>query len=274
VEFVLSCLLEKMVNRSVVYAVVLSCLSLAVCAGHKGDCDHGDMDSNCTYTEQPLFDYMLFVKSWDGSFCSDGCCVKPDASGTVNIGFSVHGMWPEYFDDTYPACCTSNLTREMIDETLEKHSDLRAMLDIHWPALKKCRFVRYETEKHGSCAAAVYGANEDGLVNYWTAILKLSQKYDYERALSNAGIVPSDVTKYKISEVRQALHNHVGYKINVVCQDPGIIDEVRVCVKRPTNIREMINPVVFDCPNADNSCDDKVLFLPLPNVPSGGGCKN
>jgi len=264
-----------MVNRGIAYGIVLilgsSCFLM--CMARKGECQHGDMDSNCTYSEQRVFDYMLFVESWDGSFCSDGCCVMPDISATPRIGFSVHGMWPEYFNDDYPACCSSDLTREMIDKTLEKNTDIRDMLNVYWPALKKCRFVRYETEKHGTCASAVYGATEDGLVNYWTAILKLANKFDHEKALANAGIIPSNTTRYKLSEVRRAISNQVGYDVNVVClNDPTTIDEVRVCVKRPTNIREMLNPVVFDCPNPDYSCNDKVLLLPIPDIPKGGGC--
>jgi len=245
-----------------------------MCVAKKGECQHGDMDSNCSYSSQRTFDYMLFVESWDGSFCSDGCCILPDTGASVKLGFSVHGLWPEYYDNDYPSCCSSNITRDMIDNLLERNTEVREMLNTHWPALKRCRFVRYETEKHGTCAAAVYGATENGLIDYWTAIVKLSSRFDHEKALASAGIVPSETTLYKLSEVQSAINRYVGAKVNVACQSGNIIDEVRVCVKRPTNAREMLNPVVFNCPNPEDSCDSKVYFLPVPNVPSGGGCKN
>ena len=263
-----------MIKRNFALCVALGVCVMLACAKND-DCDHGDMDSNCSYSEQRVFDYMLFVESWDGSFCSDGCCVMPDIGTKARIGFSIHGMWPEYFDDNYPACCSSNITREMIDETLDNNPAMRDMLHVNWPAMKKCRFVRYETEKHGTCASAVYGEDEAGLLNYWTAIIKLANKFDHEKALSLAGITPSDKTMYKTSEIREAIAAKVGAKVNVAClSSSSVLDEVRVCVKRPTDYHEMINPVIFDCPNPENSCDDKIYYLPVPEIPSGGGCKD
>ena len=73
------------------------------------------MEANCEYTEQRLFDYMLFVQTWQGSFCADGCCTVPQRGVVPPTGFSIHGLWPEYRDGTYPSCCRGNVTRALID---------------------------------------------------------------------------------------------------------------------------------------------------------------
>jgi len=255
-------------------ALIMGSFCFLMSNGRKNDCQRGDMDSNCTYTEQREFDYMLFVESWDGLFCADGCCVMPDTGASVRVGFSVHGMWPQYNDGSWPSCCTSDVTREMIDKTLEKNKEIREMLNVYWPAFKRCRFVRYETEKHGTCALSVYGATEQGLIDYWTAVVKLANKFDYQSALASAGIVPSNSTMYTTSQVRKVIGKHVGATVNIACQNGNIIDEVRICLKKPTNAQEMINPVIFDCPSQDTSCGDKVFLFALPDVPYGGGCKN
>ena len=263
-----------MVNR---VAVFTAFLVMGVCcvveASNLTSCEHGDLDANCTYTKQRTFDYMHFVQSWDGLFCDDGCCRLPATSSPVKLGFTVHGMWPEYNDGSFPSCCKSSFTSKLIDETLEKNSEIRTLLDQYWPALKRCHFVRYETEKHGSCAASVYGETESGLVNYWTAIVKLRAKWDFERALESAGIVPSKSTQYSLKTIRSVLKEQVGYNVNVACDSGNLLQEIRVCVKRPTDARTLVNPEPFDCPVAETSCREKVYLLPIPSIPSGGGCK-
>jgi len=235
-------------------------------------CQYGDMEANCDYKKQKTFDYMNFVQTWGGYFCADGCCRAPATSSGFHLGFGVHGMWPEYLDNDYPSCCTSNFTRKMIDRTLENNPEIRKQLDEYWPALKKCRFVRYETEKHGTCAAAAYGQSEASLVNYWTAVVNLRKRWDFERALATAGITPSKSTMYSLKTIRNVLKSTVGHTINVICDSGNIIEEVRVCVQRPTDVTTMVNPVPFDCPIIDNSCNDKVLLLPVPSIPTTGGC--
>lgn len=230
------------------------------------------MEANCEYTEQRLFDYMLFVQTWQGSFCADGCCTVPQRGVVPPTGFSIHGLWPEYRDGTYPSCCRGNVTRALIDRALAQDPRLRTALDTYWPAVKRCRFVRYETEKHGSCAAAVYGGNEPGMQAYWRAALALRRRWDLERALGYAGVVPSATTRHSAAAVRRALSKHVGHRVNIVCMAGTAIDEVHICVDRPRTAAQLSSPVVIDCPTEDTSCNSKVLLLPRPTLRTTGGC--
>lgn len=47
------------------------------------------------------YDYLLFVRQWGVTFCkeSSACAIKPVER------FTVHGLWPERNDHTWPACC-------------------------------------------------------------------------------------------------------------------------------------------------------------------------
>lgn len=256
--------------RKTLFAV----LALAACCCRAGDCPHGDMEANCVYTPQRLFDYMLFVQTWQGSFCADGCCTVPQRGVVPPTGFSIHGMWPEYTDGTYPSCCRSNVTRKLIDRAIAQDPHLRVALDTYWPAVKRCRFVRYETEKHGTCAAAVYGGNETGMQNYWRAAIALRRRFDVEKELALAGVVPSATTLYGTESVRRALSKTIGHRVNVVCQSGTTLDEVHICVDRPRTPAQLLSPIVIDCPTQDTSCNAKIKLLPRPVLRTTGGCKD
>ena len=255
-------------------AVALAVATLfAATARGNDDCQHGDMDPNCTYKAQRTFDYMYFVQSWQGTFCADGCCIVPTSSSGFQPGFGIHGMWPQYTGGAYPTCCQSNLTDSTIDSAMAHNPQMRKLFATYWPALKKCGFVRYETQKHGTCAAAVYGSNETAVVNYWTGVINLRRRWDLLRALQMNGIVPSQTALYSTDLVREVLRQTVGYDVNLACSKPPLLDEVRICIKTPRTASQQRNPVAFNCPDADASCGSNVMLLPVPKMATQEGCE-
>lgn len=49
------------------------------------------------------YDYFLFVRQWGVSFCREAkCAIKPVER------FSIHGLWPERADGSWPACCDAH----------------------------------------------------------------------------------------------------------------------------------------------------------------------
>jgi len=235
-------------------------------------CQHGDMDAGCKFHDQDDWVYMVFVASWLGSFCSDGCCKLPAGVSTQYHSFTMHGMWPNYAGKDYPSCCTSPYTRENLDAAIQNDKSLRQRLNEQWPALKRCKFVRYETEKHGTCASTVYNGTK-GFLDYWEAALNILDRYDLLSALRRKGITPSDSVLYKESEIKDAIESVVGAKVNIHCAtgDSKTLSEVRICLKRPTNAAERKNPVPYDCPRTETSCSTKGIYLrTIPEMESGG----
>ena len=132
--------------------------------------------------------------------------------------------------------------------------------------------MRYETDKHGTCASTVYNGT-NGFLDYWEAALNTLDRYDLLSALKKKGITPSDSTLYQESDIKAAIQSVVGAKVNIHCatDDSKVLSEVRICLKRPTNAAERKNPVPFDCPRTETSCSTKGIYLrEIPNLESGG----
>jgi len=252
-------------NRILVLAACLVCAVLA--------CQHGDMDSECKFTEQKDWAYMVFVESWPGSFCYDGCCSLPAGINTNPPGFTMHGMWPNYEGKAYPSCCTSPYTRENILNTIHSNPDLKKELDTMWPTLKRCKFVLYETEKHGTCAATIYNGT-NGYLDYWNAAMNVMKRYDLAAALRKNGIIPSKSAYYSESEIKAVIEPLVGAKVNLHCATDNNkhLSEVRICLKRPTTEAEKMNPVPFDCPRLETSCQAQHIMLPPLDSLKTGEC--
>lgn len=237
-------------------------------------CDNGNMNSMCNYTEQRPWDYMMFVQSWQGTFCQDGCCKLPAGVAAVHAGFTIHGMWPNYYGPTYPSCCASPFTHEAIDAALATDPALKAALDVNWPAFKKCEFIHYETEKHGTCAADVYNGTT-GLADYWAAAMGLLLRWDMAAVLAKAGIVPSATSAYTVAEIQAAVRGAVGATVNLACDssNPRLLAEIRMCLRRPQTLREKYSPVPIDCPDATTNCKASHVELPpLPVFKPSDGC--
>ena len=247
---------------------IASCLLCAVLA-----CQHGDMDAACTFTDQPDWAYMVFVESWPGSFCNDGCCSLPAGINVNPTGFTLHGMWPNYEGKDYPSCCSSPYTRENILESIHDNPSLKKELDTLWPTLKRCKFVLYETEKHGTCAATVYNGTK-GYLDYWNAAINVMHRFDLATELRKNGIVPSKSDYYSVAEIKAVIEPLVGAKVNLHCATDNnkLLSEVRICLKRPTTEAEKRNPVPFDCPRVETSCRTNHVELPPLDGLKTGEC--
>ena len=71
-----------MKNFGILFAVLVAAGTVVTARS----CDNGNMNSMCNYTEQRPWDYMMFVQSWQGTFCQDGCCKLPAGVAAVHAG--------------------------------------------------------------------------------------------------------------------------------------------------------------------------------------------
>lgn len=83
------------------------------------------------------FDFYVLDLPWGPEFCS----IK-DVSRDCKPqrGFVVHGLWPQFRDDTWPVFCS--------DE--RGPADLRPNLDV----TPNLQLLQHEWDKHGTCSAA------------------------------------------------------------------------------------------------------------------------
>ncbi|XP_022143546.1 ribonuclease 2 isoform X3 [Momordica charantia] len=132
--------------------------------------------------EQREFDYFKLALQWPGTMCrgirhccsSNGCC---DGCGAVGV-FTIHGLWPDYNDGSWPSCCTGKNFDEKEIRTLN------FPLKKYWPTFScsspstchgtKGSFWAHEWEKHGTCSNPVVRDEYD----YFLTTLNLYFKYN------------------------------------------------------------------------------------------------
>nr|XP_043624585.1 intracellular ribonuclease LX-like [Erigeron canadensis] len=158
------------------------------------------------------FDFFYFVQQWPASYCDSrrGCCYPK--TGKPEEDFSIHGLWPNYIDGTYPSNCDSS---NPFDDS--KVSNLESVLQKHWPTLAcpsgdGLKFWRHEWEKHGTCAESVF--DESG---YFEAALSLQKKSNLLNSLKNAGIKPADGKFHTMEQIKDAITKGVGYAPFIEC---------------------------------------------------------
>ncbi|KAM7521930.1 hypothetical protein LguiA_011832 [Lonicera macranthoides] len=82
---------------------------------------------------QREFDYFALALQWPGTYCSktSKCCSKNACCRGENspTHFTIHGLWPDYNDGTWPSCCTES----EFDE--KEISTLLGALEEYWPSL-------------------------------------------------------------------------------------------------------------------------------------------
>ncbi|KAF8664868.1 hypothetical protein HU200_054181 [Digitaria exilis] len=191
---------------------------------------------------QREFDYFALSLQWPGTICAstrhccaiNGCC-RSEPLQT----FTIHGLWPDYDDGTWPSCCR----RTQFD--LDKILPLMETLQKYWPSLYcsssstcfsgKGLFWAHEVQKHGTCSAPVV---QDEL-QYFTIALDLYFKYNVTEMLSSGGIQISNGKEYALSDVIDTIKHAFGGSPQIVCKK-GSIQELRLCFDKELKPRDCL----------------------------------
>eukprot|EP00850_Spirogloea_muscicola_P012180 SM000078S22039 [mRNA] locus=s78:166813:168351:+ [translate_table: standard] len=194
------------------------------------------------------FDFFFFVQQWPGSYC-DGkrkCCYNPD-KGKPEEQFSIHGLWPNYADGSWPHDCDDSRPFN-----LSEISDLEDDLETYWdtlncPASKGQSFWSHEWSKHGTCADTLEDEHA-----YFNAALQLWNNTLITQALADAGITPG--ASYNFRDIMDTITNYVGFKPAIECnndrEERPQLYQVYICVDTDgeTLIDCPIYPKVRACP--------------------------
>ncbi|KAF3431470.1 hypothetical protein FNV43_RR26201 [Rhamnella rubrinervis] len=157
------------------------------------------------------FDFFYFVQQWPGAYCDtkQTCCYPK--TGKPAADFSIHGLWPNYKDGSYPSNCDP-------DSVFDKSeiADLMKSMEKNWPSLScpssnGLRFWSHEWEKHGTCAESELDQRE-----YFESALKLKQKANLLQFLKQAEIEPDDGF-YSLESIEEAIKEGVGYAPGIEC---------------------------------------------------------
>lgn len=222
----------------------------------------GSGDPGVLGQSQREFDYFALAVQWPGTYCqrtrhccpSNGCCRPYPLTE-----FTIHGLWPDYDDGTWPACCSSS------EFDVKKILSLIPTLEKYWPSLScssasLCHggtglFWGHEWEKHGTCS---YPIIQDEY-SYFSKALDLYYKYNITNILNSAGFLATNSEKYFVKDIVAALENAIGATPQLVCKR-GSLEELRICFYKDFTPRDcgILSSVLHSSSLARSSCPSQI----------------
>ncbi|GLJ49863.1 hypothetical protein SUGI_1059610 [Cryptomeria japonica] len=206
------------------------------------------------------FDYFVLALEWPGTICrnthhccsTNACCHGISSS----LHFTIHGLWPDYNDGTWPQCCSGARFNE------KKIFSLLGELERDWPSLScssptNCHGGRgslwaHEWEKHGTCS---YPVIKDEY-SYFSTTLQIYSKYNILDILNAAGISPANDKEYLTCDLVTAISKAVGATPSVVCSH-GQLEELRLCFYKDFKPRDCISTYTGQ---NEQSCPQHVMI--------------
>jgi len=175
------------------------------------------------------FDFFIFVQEWNPNITQDY--------------FTIHGLWPQNNNGSYPAYCGGpNFTTTAI-------SDLLSTMDLVWPSDtgNNTDFWSHEWDKHGSCS----GYDEH---TFFQTVINLHAKFNVLAALAQSNITPGGNNKFDRDAVQDAIHTNIGSYPSLNCNRTAL-SELGLCVTQSLSLQ--------DCPTNMGdfwNCPDKFYF--------------
>ncbi|KAM9999086.1 hypothetical protein ACTFIZ_002661 [Dictyostelium cf. discoideum] len=188
------------------------------------------------------FDFYLFVQQWIYSYCDSQTCIQ----NKEREAFTIHGLWPENSDGSYPSFCSGP------SFNVNAIQDLEDQLNFDWPSLTgpNTDFWTHEFSKHGTCS--ITGPITD-IHDYFATGIKLYTEFNITAALESENIYPSDSNTYKPADITNAITTHLGGKPGIQCSS-GQLSTVAVCIDKDSLS-------IMDCPDLQGwSCSGSVKF--------------
>lgn len=186
------------------------------------------------------YDYQSLEITWRPTDCKFNKC-EP---GYVSDDFNIHGLWPDYFNGSYPQFC-KELPFNITTET-------REVLKVYWRSFKKDyeSFWVHEWKKHGTCMEPLLTCD-----NYFLKTVKIFQEINIMKRFNDKGVFPCNLKKYSIETLSSSFEK----KTLFFCKkknDAYYLSAVHVCYDLDFN--------VIDCVQNQYKCGTGV-FIPSIN---------
>nr|VDD58914.1 unnamed protein product [Brassica oleracea] len=186
----------------------------------------------------PDFNFFYWVTYWPGAICDSqkGCCPPP--KGNMASDFMIHGLWPQFNNDTWPAFCDQT---NLFD--ISKVSDLVSRMEKKWTEWgvwtcpsNETKLWEHEWNKHGT--------------QYIKDSTSLKQKF------------------YNHYEIKNAIKCAIGYAPGIECNEDvkGTKQLFQIYICLDNYAKEFV-----ECPYVpDKSCASKIKFPKFPKKYSLG----
>ncbi|XP_019259560.1 PREDICTED: ribonuclease 2-like isoform X3 [Nicotiana attenuata] len=213
---------------------------------------------------QRQFDYFKLSLLWPATACrnttrccsSNACCRSNSPSE-----FTIHGLWADYNDGTWPACCSG----PQFDK--KEISTLLKPLRKYWPsfsceAVSNCHhgkgtFWAHEWEKHGTCSYPVVHDEYE----YFLTTLNVYFKYNVTGVLFEAGYVPSNSEKYPLGGIISAIQNAFHATPELICSGDDV-EELRICFYKDFQPRDCASGSIIRSDRLSSGSCPQYVSLP------------
>ncbi|KAF4487993.1 ribonuclease T2 family [Fusarium agapanthi] len=177
----------------------------------------------------------------------DTCCFIPagqllqtqfwdsDPVAGPHDSWTIHGLWPDYCDGTYPQFCDKSREYTNIKDLVTKFLGKKTVsyMDKYWVSQdgNDESLWEHEFSKHGTCISTLepscYTNYETGAeaADYVKKTISLFKTLPTYKWLAEAGIKPSKTKTYTADEIVDALAEHHGARVTIGCSN-GSLSEV------------------------------------------------
>jgi len=206
-------------------------------------------DQNININADNSWQLLLLVQQWPGTS-------KNPLPPAVN-GFTIHGLWPERNDASYPQNCNN------IPFNITSISALVPQLNINWPSYMgpSETFWCHEWEKHGTCS--INAAALETQYDYFNATLTLLADLAIAPVFQKAGITPGSST-YSLSAMQTALYLEFGQDFPFQCQS-GSIYQIINCISPTLKLITCPSAVYNSLTGGSYTCPSSVKYPVIPH---------
>ncbi len=154
------------------------------------------------------FDYYLLALTWTPSFCAaeGGERDREQCDPARGLGFTVHGLWPQYEDGGWPEFCSTS-ARDPSRRDTGRMADIMGSGGLAW----------YQWRKHGRCTGL---SARDYFADTRTAFANLAMPRIREARLTEAEVEAAFLAANPELDSNGVI---------VTCRD-GLVREVRICL--------------------------------------------
>jgi len=203
------------------------------------------------------WDYILYTTRWPGAVATG-----PIPSNVTE--FTIHGLWPNRNDTTWPQYCTDqrfNLKDilSLVPELVEIWYDFEHPYD-------PSDFWSHEYDKHGTCASS------DALLStqyqFFDAAIQLHQNvFPLVKVLASAGIVPSSSKQYSLTSFQNAIQRGVGaFPLMTCSQDYDgntQVHRIQFCVSKSLELYNCDQAITTKITQDGNCGTGSISFPPI-----------
>jgi ribonuclease T2 len=159
------------------------------------------------------FDYYVLALTWVPAFCATNS--DPQECGK-NMGFALHGLWPQYASGDYPSNCAQVALTPAARDTFETIYASPKMIEHEW-------------SKHGTCSGLA-PADYFTLSKADAAFVVVPPAYRTETAL------PATDSRVIAQAFIAANPGLVAEDFTVIARN-GMVSEIRFCIAKVTAFR-------------------------------------